>query len=205
MAAIHHVVFDLGKVLVHFSYSQLFPLLKRSGARLKDVEEFAAKVDLVAYEHGRITNDEFLARGNSLLDSPLELERLQQAWCEIFTPNPQMLQLMRQLRAHARVYVISNTSDLHWRYLKERFELEVLCDDCFASCEVGHMKPAPEIYRLAEERFGFSPAEAVFIDDRVENVSGATACGWQGIHHRSFGETREQLLELGLSIDDNPL
>ena len=194
-----HIVFDLGKVLVHFSYSRLFPLLRGRGAQLVDVEEFAARVDLVEYEHGRLSNAEFLERVNAQLSDPLEAEALEHAWCHIFTPNPQMLQLLRALRPTHRVYIISNTSDLHWRYLKERFALEQLCDDCFASCEIGLMKPATEIYRLAEQRFGFKPDEAVFIDDRHENVAGAIACGWGGIHHLCYGETLEQLRQLGLS------
>jgi len=193
-----HIVFDLGKVLVHFSYSQLFPLLRGQGAEITDVEEFAAQVGLVEYEHGRLSNADFLQRLNNLLSSPLEEEALEQAWCQIFTPNPQMLQLLRGLRPTYGVYIISNTSDLHWRHLKERFALDQLCDDCFASCEVGHMKPKPEIYRLAEQRFGFKAEEAIFIDDRRENVTGAINCGWSGIHHLNYGDTLEQLRQLGI-------
>ena len=197
---IGHLVFDLGKVLVHFSYSQLFPLLQKRGALFTDIEEFATRVGLIEYEHGRITTEEFLARLNGLLSAPLGRDEVEKAWCGIFTPLPQMLALLRRLRSQVRTYIISNTGEIHWQYLCERFDLDSLCDDAFPSCEVGRMKPAPEIYRLAEKRFGFRPEEAVFIDDRAENVEGAIACGWHGIHHQSYGQTRDALLELGIHL-----
>ena len=199
MSTIRHLVFDLGKVLVHFSYSQLFPLLRRRGALFSDIDEFAERVGLIEYEHGRMTTPEFLDRLNGLLSAPLSLEELEQAWCGIFTPQPQMLALARRLRPQVKVHIISNTGEIHWQYLRERFALDDLCEGSFASCEVGHMKPTAEIYRIAEERFGFAPPQAVFIDDRAENVDGAKACGWHGIHHRSYGQTLEALAELGLT------
>lgn len=205
MSEIRHVVFDLGQVLVHFSYRRLFSFLRKNGAQIKDVNTFAAQVGLMEYEHGQITNEKFLCQVNSLLQTPLDSEILKTAWCDLFTPIPQMLQLMRRLRPTCRTYIISNTSELHWHYLKERFELDRLCDDSFASFEVGQMKPAATLYRLAEKRFGLCPAEAVFIDDRLENVQGATHCGWHGIHHQSYGQTLEKLLDLGVCPPRQPI
>ncbi len=198
--SIGHVVFDLGKVLVDFSYQQLFPLLRRRGALLHDVDDFARRVGLIDYEHGRISSDEFLQGINALLSAPLDQAELKNAWCSIFTPMPQMLSLARRLRTQARVYIISNTSEIHWDHLRERFLLADLCDDAIASYEIGHMKPAAAIYSVAEERFGFAPEEVVFIDDRLENVAGAQACGWQAIHHQNYGQTRDALIDLGLDL-----
>lgn len=200
MPQIKHVVFDLGKVLIDFSYTQLFPLLRRQGAVIADVEDFAARVRLVDYEHGRISTAEFLLGVNRLLSRPLDPTEFRQAWCSIFTPIPQMLQLARQLQTRVGVYIISNTSEIHWHYLRERFLLADLCRDTFASFEVGHMKPAAAIYAAAEQRFGFTAAEAVFIDDRQENVVGAEACGWHAIQHLSYGQTRDALIALGLEL-----
>ena len=200
MSQIEHVVFDLGKVLVDFSYSQLFPLLRKRGALISDVEDFANRVRLVDYEHGQISTDEFLLNINTLLNTPLDEIELKNAWCGIFTPIPQMLTLARQLHTQVGVYIISNTGKIHWNYLQERFSLADFYKDAFASFEVGQMKPVASIYKTAEERFGFSPEQVVFIDDRLENVEGARACNWQAIHHRSYGETRDALIDLGVDL-----
>ncbi len=200
MLQIKHVVFDLGKVLVDFSYSQLIPMLRKRGALIHDIEDFALQVKLIDYEHGKITTSEFLNGINNLLSAPLDEASLRDAWCSLFTPMPQMLSLARQLNTKLDVYIISNTGEIHWNYLCERFSLLELCKGGFASFEVGHMKPAPEIYAAAEARFGFSPTEVVFIDDRQANVEGAIACGWQAIQHQSYGQTRDALIDLGLDL-----
>ncbi len=200
MSQIKHVVFDLGKVLVDFSYSQLFPLLRRRGALIRDVEDFASRIRLIDYELGRISTDEFLQGINALLSAPLDADELKNVWCNIFTPIPQMLTLARQLHDQVGVYIISNTGEIHWDYLRERFLLADLSTDGFASCEVGHMKPVAAIYTAAEKRFDFTPEEAVFIDDRQENVAGAEACGWRAIQHLSYGQTRDALIGLGLDL-----
>ncbi|WP_020676984.1 HAD family hydrolase [Geopsychrobacter electrodiphilus] len=198
MQQINHVVFDLGKVLVDFSYRQFLPLLRSRGAQIRDAEDFAERVNLIDYEHGRLSTGAFLRGINALLRAPLTEPELQLVWCGIFTPMPQMLHLARQLKSRLQVYILSNTGAIHWQYLCERFALMDMCKDAFPSCEVGHMKPAREIYTLAEKRFGFTPTEVVFIDDRLENVIGAQNCGWHGIQHQSYGQTCEALLELGV-------
>lgn len=197
--AIDVIIFDLGKVLVDFSYAEFFPRLRRAGAQIDDAEDFAAQVGLVDYEEGRIDSHEFFQRVNALLEKPLELEVLETAWCQIFTPIPQMLNLARQLCGQVRTAILSNTSELHWRYLRERFQLNQLCDTCLASFELGTMKPGAEIYRLATERLGVRPEAVIFIDDRQANVAGARACGWRAIQHQSYGQTRDELDRLGIS------
>lgn len=56
------------------------------------------------------------------------------------------------------------------------------------SYEVKSVKPEAEIYRHALRGLGVGPAEALFLDDRIENVEGAAALG---IHAVLF-ESAEQ-------------
>jgi putative hydrolase of the HAD superfamily len=49
------------------------------------------------------------------------------------------------------------------------------------SGEVGLSKPQPEIYALAEARFGAGPEELVFLDDSPPNVAAAQARGWRAL------------------------
>ena len=50
------------------------------------------------------------------------------------------------------------------------------------SCEVSVCKPDPRIYELCLSRLGVEPGEALFIDDRVENIEAAAALGLQTVH-----------------------
>lgn len=87
----------------------------------------------------------------------------------------------------------------------------------FISDAVGVMKPAPEIFRMAQKAAGGGPC--LFVGDScTQDIAGAAACGWQTIWMNRRGEapgdicpsctaTSEQaLLELPLqTIADNPM
>ena len=51
---------------------------------------------------------------------------------------------------------------------------------------------------LALRRFGLAPGEAIFIDDRAENVAAAQANGFVGHHFASAGVLAAELVRLGL-------
>ena len=196
MAPVTAVVFDVGRVLVDFRYDAFARILRERGAELSGPEDFLARVDLFGYERGAIGSDDFLAQLNGLMRDPLPREDLVAAWQDLFTPIPEMLELAGKLKAHCGVYLLSNTSELHWQHLKQVYGLEGVCHDLLASYEVGLMKPAGDIYAAAGERFGLEPATTVFVDDREENVSGAIACGWHGVWHRDIPTTKAQLRRL---------
>ena len=102
-------------------------------------------------------------------------------------------------RAGLRTGILSNLP----RTLGERLRAEPGFLDHFDqvtfSYELGVIKPEAPIYRHAIEGLGVAPAEALFLDDRPENVLGARAVG---IHAEVFDSWEEFLerdfLRLGL-------
>jgi len=196
MTKVTDVVFDVGRVLIDFSYVRFLGLLQSRGCQINEVEEFVEKVDLNRYEHGEISSTEFFERLNGLLAEPLPEDELIAGWNNLFTPVSEMLQLAGALKPHCGVYLLSNTSEIHWQHLETAFGLGKICHDRLASYEIGAMKPAPEIFAAACHRFDLQPESTVFVDDLETNVSGAIACGWQGVWHRDIISTREQLRQL---------
>ena len=67
--------------------------------------------------------------------------------------------------------------------LTDAFEAIVTADD------VEHAKPAPDIYLLACERLGVSPAEALALEDSASGVAAAKAAGLTCIAVPLFAET----------------
>lgn len=201
MQQVTDVVFDVGRVLIDFTYERLVGVLQRQGATVSTVDEFTEKVDLIPYEHGRITDQQFLKNLNGLLEDPLPEAELAAAWKDLFTPIDEMLALAEKLKSEFGVYLMSNTSNMHWLHLLETYRLPDICHGYLASYEVGAMKPDPKIFTIACERFGLVPQQTVFIDDMRANIDGAIACGWQGVHHQGIAETKRQLAEvLGTAI-----
>lgn len=60
------------------------------------------------------------------------------------------------------------------------------------------VKPDAAIYRLALERFGLQPHEALFIDDRHDNVAGAKKVGMHAVPFSDAATLRADLTRFGL-------
>jgi putative hydrolase of the HAD superfamily len=100
----------------------------------------------------------------------LPLERL-------FKPKLGMINYVRTLRRNGySVYALTNVSSTHLEFFR-RTGLAAEFDHLFASCELGCVKPDREIFQKVFRYLDASPAEVVFVDDRVENVKGAMDCG----------------------------
>jgi putative hydrolase of the HAD superfamily len=61
------------------------------------------------------------------------------------------------------------------------------------SCDVGSLKPEPEIYRHCLEGLGVAPADALFIDDRAVNVEGAERVGLRAVRFVGPGDLASDL------------
>jgi putative hydrolase of the HAD superfamily len=108
-------------------------------------------------------------------------------------PDEAMIAAVRNARAAGvATGLITNSWGLgiYERAPMDLFDAQVISGD------VGLHKPQPEIYRLACERLGVEPGDAVFVDDLRENVSGAEAVGMTGLLHRDSAETVARLEEL---------
>jgi putative hydrolase of the HAD superfamily len=85
------------------------------------------------------------------------------------------------LRANGTaIALISNCGDTT-RALLDYLGVIPLADAVILSCEVGSMKPSPDIYRTALEELRVAAADAVMIDDQPSFCAGAEAVGVRAI------------------------
>jgi len=78
------------------------------------------------------------------------------------------------------IALVSNCGDTT-RALLDYLGVIPLADAVVLSCEVGSMKPSPDIYRTALEDLGVAAADAVMIDDQPGFCAGAEAVGVRAI------------------------
>jgi 2-haloacid dehalogenase len=194
---IRDIVFDIGWVFVGIHPQPLLDFLVSHGAPRMDLQTAVERVALVDHETGRLDGSGLIARFSALAPQA-PLPALRQHWLDMLTPHDDMMQLARQLMPHHGVYLLSNIGDLHWEHVLNRHGLDAIGHGALTSFHAGVMKPDTAIYAQAEAKFGLGPATTVFIDDRAENIEAARARGWHGIVHRSFHDTREALLRLGV-------
>ena len=80
----------------------------------------------------------------------------------------------------------------------EKFGLRDVFDVALSSCYLGLRKPDAAIYKRALDILGRPAERVLFIDDRPENVAGATGVGMNGIVFKGAVALRSELVELGI-------
>lgn len=111
---------------------------------------------------------------------------------------PQAEECLRRLKQRYRVGVIANQSPGTEKRLQS-YGVGEYIDLVISSAEEGVAKPDPAIYRLALDRAGCSPQEAVMVGDRLDNdILPAKELGmktiWvrQGFSGRYYTPRREE-------------
>lgn len=83
-----------------------------------------------------------------------------------------------------KVYYLSNWTAWTHDLLQEagKFDFLKLMDGGVFSYDVGYMKPNEEIYKILLNKYKINPEEAIFFDDREENIEAANKMGIHGVH-----------------------
>jgi HAD superfamily hydrolase (TIGR01509 family) len=128
-------------------------------------------------------------QGPALVTEMLELmhERVRRA----VDARPGAVELVARLRELEGVALgLASNSP---RYLVDDALATARMTDAFdaivTSDDVQHAKPAPDIYLLACERLGVSPADAVALEDSASGIASAKAAGLTVIGVPQFAET----------------
>ena len=180
MEKIKNIVFDLGGVVFSRDPRKFEPEFIKFFSFIANprMPEFWEE-----YDRGVITFKEVvaaLAEYNSC-DEELAAKNIKRS---IITQEqvPPTKSLIEDLKAAGyKLYVLSNMSREFIDFLRKQKVYENFDGDV-VSCEVGIVKPMPEIYDLLLKRFDLDPAETIFIDDRKENVDAAVAKGIATFH-----------------------
>ena len=83
-----------------------------------------------------------------------------------------------------KVYYLSNWSAWTYDLLQEagKFDFLKFMDGGVFSYDAGYMKPDEEIYKILLNKYKINPEEALFFDDREENIEAANKLGIHGVH-----------------------
>jgi putative hydrolase of the HAD superfamily len=200
---IRGIIFDYGNVIAEFHperfLAAIAPRSSLSPSELKRLFYHDASL-VVHYESGMIDSEEFFRRVVEACRLKISQEEFHLAFTNIFTPIPATQSLIKRLKPHFKLGLLSNTNP--WHYEAEIATLEVfpLLDAVTLSYEVGAMKPAEKIYRDALGKLQLKADECVYIDDIAENVEAARRLGMHAIQYVSH----EQLLASLRSLHIEP-
>lgn len=121
-------------------------------------------------------------------------------WLETIPgPIPGMIGLVDELAAAGvPLYAITNFSHEFWPRFMATAPVFRHFRNIVVSGDERLVKPDPAIFALAAARFGIGPGDALFIDDRADNVAASEAAGFVGHVFDGVAPLRARLRDLRL-------
>lgn len=203
---IKNILFDMGNVLIHFD-RRVF--LNRLDVSEEDkqllMREVFLSVEWVQMDRGTLAEPEAEIRMCQRLPKHLHnaVHALVSLWDEPMLPIAGMAELVEELKHHGYgIYLLSNASVRQHEYWSKIPGWQFF-DGKVISADEKVMKPHPDYYRTALERFSLVPEECFFIDDVPANIEGALYCGISGaVFHKDVSLLRSQLRSAGVNITE---
>jgi glucose-1-phosphatase len=198
-------LFDLGNVLVDFNHFISAGKLSQL-ARLTEKEIYDLFFDsslTEKFEEGKFTSREFYQEVNKLLGLNISYNRFVTIWNEIFfltKKNTDCLELVKKLKENYKVGMISNINVLHFKYLKEKFDIFRHFDKVILSYEIGARKPKEKIYEAAAKFFKCPHREIIYTDDRLDLIEAGTKFGFNSFVFTSVSKFKSDIAKLGIFV-----
>lgn len=202
---IRNIIFDLGNVLVNVEYERFIGKLKSRGVSDEVYMNFfkGGNYRLLGYESGDITTDEFITKCLSGLKLEMERDEYANAFNDMFSEIESMSTLVKKLKlaGNYRLFLLSNTSPLHFEFIRQKYDFINLLEKFALSYELRSLKPEPVIYERTIRHLGIIPEESIFIDDLKENCDAAKMFGINTIcydksDHAKFENEFEKFADL---------
>ena len=201
--SIQHIVFDVGRVLIHWDPDILYRNLIADETRRRwFLTEVCSPEWNLEQDRGR----SWAAGEAELIDRyPAEEELIRafrQRWLEMV---PYALEdsvaIFEEFVAEGRdVTLLTNFNDDTFAEARPQYPFLDLARGATISALVGLLKPEREIYDHHCQTFGLDPDATLFIDDSPVNVEGARAAGWHAVQYVGPGRLRADLAGFGLAV-----
>ena len=196
---IKNVIFDFGQVLVHFEPSYMV------GVYVTDKDDKALLEEVVfdrlywdRLDKGTISNEETISLIKERIPEKLwdVAEKIYYNWVYNIPEIDGMSDLLDHLknRHGVRLFLLSNISNYFASHANEIPILKKL-DGLVMSAPIGIVKPSYEIFDHICKKYDISPSEAIFVDDRTDNIEGAKAYGINGYVFDGNAEKLKEYLD----------
>lgn len=200
---IHHIVFDIGRVLIHYDphipFSRLIP---------DDAERnwFFANVCThdwnLEQDRGRTWEDAEALLIRDYPDHEENIRAFRRHWQEMVShAYVESVAIMETLVSDGRdVTMLTNFAADTFREARKLYPFLDLPRGVTVSGEIGLIKPDAAIYERHARDFDLVPAHTLFIDDAEKNVEGARAAGWNAVHFTDAEKLKSDLAAHGITL-----
>lgn len=200
---IRHVVFDIGKVLIHYDPELAYlDLIPDNDERRWFLENICTGAWNIEQDRGRNWQEAEALLIDRHPERRSHIEAFRRNWSRM-VPHAydDSVAILRGLIAAGNdVTMLTNFASDTFREAQARFPFLTESRGVTVSGEVRMLKPDREIYDHHVASFGLEASATLFIDDSPHNVDGAKAAGWQAIHFTGAARLADDLRALRLEF-----
>lgn len=185
MPRIRFVIFDMDEVLYDYDHRIRLALLEKlTGRPAEDIDAavWGGPHERRAEAGSPATPEGYLAQYAQLLGYPIDFDTWADIRRQMMRARPDVLGLVRRLGKKTDLALLTNNGML----LKSALPVcapevvEIFGEKAHVSAEFTARKPDPLVFRRLCSKYGYTPAESAFVDDREDNVAGAVEAGLTG-------------------------
>ncbi|MEN0098039.1 MAG: HAD family phosphatase [Brucella pseudogrignonensis] len=200
---VKHVVFDIGKVLLHYDPELAYlDVIPDEAERRWFLENICTGAWNIEQDRGRSWQDAEALLIEAHPEKSSHIRAFRQNW-NLMVPHSydDSVVILRGLIAEGNdVTMLTNFASDTLREAQGRFPFLTESRGVTVSGDIRMLKPDREIYDHHVASFDLDPAATLFIDDSPANVEGAKAAGWQAVHFTGAPKLADDLRSLGLSF-----
>ena len=191
---IKNIIFDFGGVIINIDHRRVEDEFIKLGVENFDkLFNEATQSDLFRnLEKGIISPPEFRQAIREMSGIVVSDEIIDNTWNLIIGDYPvERIELLKQIKKHYRIFLLSNTNKIHYdfyisKFKKEfGFEFSSLFDRVYMSFQIGMRKPDFESYLYVLNQNNLRPVETLFVDDAIQNIFAAEELNIIGYHLKS--------------------
>jgi HAD superfamily hydrolase (TIGR01509 family) len=147
----------------------------------------------LASDRSYVSDADFYAELAALSGEPPEVIRHRLR--DVSVLNRQLVSLIKSLRPHYRIALLSNAERSFLDRFLANHQLERHFDAVLASSETPYIKPEREIFAEMARRLRLELPEMLFIDDSTRNTDAAQSYGIPSIHYQDPNQLRAALAD----------
>ena len=195
------LIFDFGNVIYRFDHGRCTAALSRMcGLESREIRRRLFSESDIEWDYmaGNLSSDDFLDLCSKACGHAFDKDAFFAAYLDIFAPQHDIMDLIRALKPHYKLGLISDTAEWHFEQVIQKCEVYPLFDAVVASHLEHRLKPDQELFRTCLKGMGVKAETCLFIDDVPKHIAGARAMGFHAHTYRTFAALESELHHLGV-------
>ncbi len=190
--SVKSIIFDFGGVICNIDISITEKAFVDLGLRKFDNTVSLADRDTFfgRFENGLITPEQFRETLKKYFNRTVTDAEIDRAWNALLLDMPEpRIALLKNLRAKYRLFLLSNTNQIHFEHYLKDLQVVHGCKDftdlfekAYFSHQIGLTKPSRDVFDFVVGDAGLNRSETLFIDDSIQHVEGARKAGLLTYH-----------------------